>query len=59
MELKYKNPVRNPSGAIDVDINHPVYGWVPFTADPNDCEEYGRELFAVLNKEVPQHAPDT
>lgn len=43
--------VRNPKYAtpdnlsIDIEINHPVYGWIPFTANPNDVEEHGRALF--------------
>jgi hypothetical protein len=32
-------------GRIDLEIEHPVYGWIPFTADPNDVEEHGRQLF--------------
>ncbi|WP_244562451.1 hypothetical protein [Ensifer aridi] len=31
---------------IDMEINHPKYGWVPFTADSNDVEEHSRLLFA-------------
>lgn len=44
--------VRNPKWAnaehtlIDLEIDHPEYGWIPFTADPNDVEEYGRQLYA-------------
>jgi hypothetical protein len=34
--MEYRNPVRTSGVAIDCEINHPVYGWIPFTADPND-----------------------
>ena len=34
--MQWRNPIRNASGTIDVEINHPVYGWIPFTADPED-----------------------
>lgn len=46
--------VRNPRYAnadktlIDVEILHPVFGWIPFTANPQDVEAHGRELFAML-----------
>lgn len=38
-------PKYTKSGDIDLLIEHPVHGWIPFTASPNDCEEHGRELF--------------
>lgn len=31
---------------IDMEIEHPVYGWIPFTASPNDPEEHGRVLYS-------------
>ena len=34
---------------IDCEIEHEVYGWIPFTASPNDVEAHGRELFAQLS----------
>ena len=44
--MNYKNPVFTASGTIDMEINHPVYGPIPFTASPDDPEEHGRLLFA-------------
>lgn len=44
--------VKNPRWAnaqhtlIDIEIEHPEYGWLPFTANPNDVEEHGRQLYA-------------
>ena len=35
-------------GAIDCEINHPVHGWIPFTASPDDSEEIGREAHAQI-----------
>lgn len=35
---------------IDCEIEHPVYGWVPFTASPNDVEVFGREVFNTLKQ---------
>lgn len=31
---------------IDCEIEHPVYGVIPFTASPDDVEDHGREIFA-------------
>ena len=32
--------------SIDLEIDHPDYGWIPFTATENDVEEHGRDLYA-------------
>lgn len=44
--------IRNPRAAnanatmIDLEIDHPVFGTIEFTASPTDVEPRGRELFA-------------
>lgn len=43
--MNAKEPKFTKSGDIDLLVEHPVHGWIPFTASPNDCEEHGRELF--------------
>jgi hypothetical protein len=53
MEFEYENPVRNDDGTITANINHPVFGWIPFNASPNDVEPHGREIFAILDAIVP------
>ncbi|APL99502.1 tail fiber protein [Aquamicrobium phage P14] len=32
---------------IDLEVNHPDFGWVPFTASPDDSEEHGRAIYAA------------
>lgn len=49
--FEYRNPVRNADGTFDVEINHPAFGWIPFTASPDDCEPYGREIYSYLATE--------
>jgi len=44
--MNYKNPVFTASGTIDMELDHPVHGLIPFTASPDDPEEHGRLLFA-------------
>lgn len=41
----------NELGGIDCEIEHPVYGWIPFAASANDPEEHGRDWYAVLSKD--------
>jgi hypothetical protein len=34
--MNYREPAYNRFGTIDCEINHPLYGWIPFTCDPKD-----------------------
>lgn len=34
--MEYRNPRKTAGVAIDCEINHPTYGWIPFTCDPQD-----------------------
>lgn len=36
----------NEFGTIDLELNHPEHGWLPFTADPTDPEVHGRVIYA-------------
>lgn len=44
--MNARNPKHNAVGTIDLEIDHPVYGWIPFTASPDDTEPLGKELYA-------------
>ena len=43
-----RNPVysNESSTSIDVELNHPTYGWIAFTATATDVEPLGREIHA-------------
>lgn len=45
--MDIRNPVFTSDGRIDCEIDHPVYGWIPFTADLNDVEQHGRDIYAA------------
>ena len=45
--MQTRNPKHNADNTIDMEIEHPVYGWIPFTASPDDVEELGRVLHAA------------
>ena len=34
--MNFRNPVYTSNNRINCEIDHPVYGWIPFTADPLD-----------------------
>jgi hypothetical protein len=59
--MNYKNPIYTEAGSIDCEIEHPDYGWIPFTASPDDCEAHGRELFAHIeaNGAIKPYVPPT
>lgn len=49
VDTPFKNAQYDADGTITADILHPVFGWVPFTANPNDVEAHGRALFAHMS----------
>lgn len=60
--MEVRNCKYNQHGGIDCEIDHPKFGWIPFTADENDVEEFGKEIFqqaqkGVLGPITPQRQP--
>lgn len=45
-----KNPKRNKDGSIDIELNHPVHGWIPFTASKDDPEPHGAAIYEFANR---------
>jgi len=48
MDTEIRNPKRNMNGSIDVELFHPIYGWVPFTASDKDIELHGRVIYKSI-----------
>ena len=58
--MNIRNVKYNAAGTIDCEISHPKFGWIPFTASPDDPEGHGRDIYAVaitMNPE-PYFGPD-
>jgi hypothetical protein len=34
--MNIRNPKYNNQGSVDCEVEHPVHGWIPLTADAND-----------------------
>lgn len=51
--IEVRNAVYLADGKIDCEYNHPVHGWIPFTASPNDSQEIGRLVHAEALKSGP------
>lgn len=45
--MEFRNPKYNNLGTVDLELEHPVFGWVPFTASPDDPELYGRQIYSL------------
>lgn len=58
MTIEYINPKFNADGSIDVDIEHPTHGAIPFTASKDDTEAHGRELFEALKPHAAPYVED-
>ena len=67
MELEYSKNLQWANAehtAINCEINHSQFGWIPFTASIDDVEKHGRDIFAKLSQEfvadyVPPPEPTT
>jgi hypothetical protein len=46
--MEIRNAKYNELGGIDCEIEHPDYGWIPFTASKDDAEAHGREIFEAV-----------
>lgn len=55
--MNYRNPIYTANGQIDCEIEHPEFGWIPFTSSPEDSEEHGRLLFAEILESGIEIAP--
>lgn len=45
---EFRNAKYNRFGSIDVEFNHPQFGWIPFTATSDDVEEHGKSLYSAI-----------
>lgn len=43
--MNVRSPKHATSGSIDCEYNHPVFGWIPFSASPTDSEALGRSIY--------------
>jgi hypothetical protein len=48
--LEHRGPYTiNSDGGVDCEIFHPrLNRWIPFSASPDDPEDYGRELYQFI-----------
>lgn len=50
--MEYRNAQHNGLGGIDCEVNHPAFGWIPFTA------EIGSDIYrAAVDVATPYTAP--
>jgi len=47
-QIQFRNVVLLEGGRFDCEIEHPMFGWIPFTADPDDSEPHGREIWQAI-----------
>lgn len=47
-QIEWRAAVAKANGTFDCEINHPQFGWIPFTADPDDVEPHGRAIWQAI-----------
>lgn len=57
--MNFRNPSFVKNGWIDCEIEHPVYGWIPFACDPNDkgADFDTKELFDRMKDKASAYVP--
>jgi hypothetical protein len=55
--MNVRNAKYNAYGTIDCEIDHPVYGWIPFTASSDDVEPLGVAVFQAAQGIAEAFAP--
>ena len=48
--MEFRNPFFSGPVSIDCEIDHPAFGWIPFTASPDDTEALGSEIYNAAIK---------
>lgn len=59
-DWEHRNPQHNGKGGIDCELKHPKWGWMPFTASPNDkrsCDLYDRMSNGSAGEVAPAPPP--
>lgn len=46
-EVRNARYINEESTLIDCEVNHPQFGWIPYTASETDIEPYSWEVFAA------------
>ena len=53
VDTNIRNIAALPDGRFNCEIEHPAFGWIPFTADANDVATHGRAIHAhILEREA-------
>lgn len=56
--MEIRNPTFTADGRIDCEVDHPRFGWIPFTASEDDPSLMGRAIFAfAMETGVAEYVP--
>lgn len=58
VDTEFRNEFYDIEGTISCEILHPVYGWIPFTANRNDPEPHGRLIYEHIKSNSRDLAAD-
>lgn len=50
VSMEIKNIVELDENRIDCEINHPLHGWIPFTANKYDCTQHGPLIYEAAKE---------
>lgn len=50
VQIEWRKVVALADGSLNCEINHPLHGWIPFTASHHDVELHGRQIWAAISE---------
>lgn len=49
VDIEIRNQKYNKDGStIDCELNHPIFGWIPFTASGVDVAPHGQAIYKAI-----------
>jgi hypothetical protein len=60
-EIRNAKSLNAENTLYDVEINHPEFGWIPYTLDPNDTDQTvsNDDLLAMIGSNFEAYVPPT
>jgi hypothetical protein len=60
-EIRNAKSLNAENTRYDVEINHPKFGWIPYTLDPNDTDQTvsNDDLLAMIGSNFEAYVPPT
>ncbi|QPC87145.1 DUF4376 domain-containing protein [Mesorhizobium sp. NBSH29] len=49
LPVEYRNATHSRDGMVDCEVNHPEYGWLPYSASAADETDFGKRVWDAID----------